>query len=232
MSTCHKYQGGRIEGEYAILELNQYTADRNLVYTSITRCTDYKNIHINHSELKQRYFPTIHPLEPKDITTKVAELSLYKIVYDCKCPEEIKKEYVIADSNHELTKMTAAVRKSHGINQKHSKCECCITPLIKATMMNKHMQKCLAAASGTSEGTAEARPQPMNIIKDFKPIINTRYEPKIYHYSDSNICIYYDDNLEKKKKKVNTTRCGEEAGKQKMNRFLEENKLLTLSFSC
>ena len=57
----------------------------------------------------------------------------YKIVYDCKCPEEIKKEYVIADSNHELTKMTAAVSKSHGINQKHSKCACCITPLIKVT---------------------------------------------------------------------------------------------------
>ena len=98
-------------------------------------------------------------------------------------------------------------------------------------MMNKHMQKCLAAASGTSEGPAEARPQPMNIIKDFKPIINTRYEPKVYVLSDRMQVIYYDENLEKKSKEFKTKRCGVEAGKQKMNRFLEENKLLTLSFS-
>jgi hypothetical protein len=229
VSTVHKFQGGVIKGEYAILELDQYMADRNLVYTSITRCTDYKNIHIDHHQLKTNYYPTRHSLEVKDISSKAEEMSLYRIVYDCKCADDIKKEYVFADSNHELTKMTPELMKSNKINQKHKKCNCKITQLIKAVHMNNHMQDWLIKASDPNEQLCQITHHKVKIIKDFKENKSTRYDTKVYESKDRLRIIYYDDQLEKKEKVIKVTKCGLEEGKKKVNDFLKSNKL-TLSW--
>ena len=92
--------------------------DRNVVYTSITRCTDYKNVHIDHSRLKATYYPTRHSLEVKDISTKVEEACLYKVEYECKCAEEVKRVYAIADPKPDLAELTAEDLEAHGINKK------------------------------------------------------------------------------------------------------------------
>ena len=226
VSTIHKFQGGVIKGEYAILEMDQYMSDRNVVYTSITRCTDFKNVHIDHSRLKATYYPTRHPQEVKAINTKVEEATIYKVEYECKCADDIKKVYGIADLKPDLTKLTAEDIKAHGINKKHARCSYTITRLLPAMPMNKHMQSRLTVAAEEEGEPQVERPQEVKIIKDFKPQqTNTRYETKVYECSDHLRVVYYDMNLEKKVKEMKFKQCGIEEARQKAKDFVRMTKI-------
>ena len=57
-STVHKYQGGKIETDFAII-IKSKQRNRNMLYTALSRCVDYKNIHIS-KNIPKRYYWTDH----------------------------------------------------------------------------------------------------------------------------------------------------------------------------
>ena len=63
-----------------------------------------------------------------------------------------------------------------------------------------------------------------------KPCVNTRYENKIYVCDGKLKLVYYDEQLKKKEKCIKIQRCGFEAGKEKMNEFINMNSINVLSF--
>lgn len=96
-STIYKYQGNDIEGDFCILELDHISTTRNTLYTSLTRCNNYKQIHIDHSTLKSRYFPNNYKNCVKLVGTSKKERYIYKLSSECKC-KGCKVFYVMSNT--------------------------------------------------------------------------------------------------------------------------------------
>ena len=92
--------------------------------------------------------------------------------------------------------------------------------------MNKHMVETIF--NHRIETIMETMKQSRQCI--IKPCINTRYENKIYKYSDRITLVYYDEQLKKKEKCIKIQRCGFEAGKEKITEFINMNSINVLSF--
>ena len=96
-STVHKFQGGKITTDYAII-LPKYTRDRNSLYTSLSRCENYKQIYIT-SNIQPKYFWINHNYINKNqefkIKYEISTYYIYKILKNGKyatTKEEINKK--------------------------------------------------------------------------------------------------------------------------------------------
>lgn len=222
-STISKYQGGVIHGEYAILELDAHMCDKNNLYTSITRTTDYKNIYIDKAELKKKYFKTSYSSEVQLQNTKSEDHCIYAVGYHCDCEQ---RYHEFCDTNLNIETIDAPLRKKHGIKNHTHACEYDMYKKIGVLSMNKHMVETIF--DHRMETMMEVIKQSRQAL--IKPCINTRYENKIYKYPDRLTLVYYDEELKKKEKCIKTQRCGIEAGKEKMNEFINMNSITVLSF--
>lgn len=92
-STIHKVQGQTINGDYAILEIYDNRTSSNLIYTAITRCKNYKQIHIykEGSKIKNlQYRPHIYNQEFENMIMDKKKTKIIKAIIKKNESENIK----------------------------------------------------------------------------------------------------------------------------------------------
>jgi len=222
VSTIHKYQGGVIKGDYVILDTEKFLCDRNSLYTSITRTTNYKHIHVDKMKILKTYNKTSY--SSTDITPKQLNYNIYEVIYNdeiikfCHTSEIKKIDYNI------LYKYINPLTN----NKKTTKTPYELNILIKDIKMNKQMKNTILVPKKIKEIKHDI------IVSSFKNNNNNfKYEPK-YYIQDTDTrqrirIVYYDDTFTKQTKDININK-NKEITKQKVNKFLESNKIC-LSFN-
>lgn len=227
-STVHKFQGAKIDKPYAIIINSNRYRNRELLYTALSRTTDYKYIHIS-DKLAGKFYWMNHIRENK----KRTENKKYNIKY-------LTNNYYIYHNTHKdiyeyLTiKKPEIKRDFHGIYillvfEKEIKNKCSI-PCVKKILMNYQ----------------EKKRKDKNIIVIQKPQIKQTYnfilpksKNKIVIGNDKITYIYYE-NDKRLKKEMRTKKKGVETVMNNMNDFIKNkgfekpeiinNSKLVLSF--
>ena len=81
--TVYKYQGGTIDEHYNIYDVN--SMDKKQLYISLSRTTQFENIHLNNKELKNKYFNRKSPileLANSRFNSLYKNGKIYKVLFD------------------------------------------------------------------------------------------------------------------------------------------------------
>jgi hypothetical protein len=164
-STVYKSQGGKIEGKFGILELNKQNkmTSMNMMYTAITRCTDYKNIFIDHNNIIDKFEPSTYENKPILMNEEHKEYHIHEITFSCSC--EAKVKHCFKHSLKSNLNMTAHVIQS--IDKKHKDICQCVSELVLTVDVSDSTAKKIA--SQFTRNDVEVKP----ILRTIK----TRIEP-------------------------------------------------------
>jgi len=197
-STVHKFQGGKIKGDYAILDVNKNTflTNRNMLYTALTRCSNYNQIHIpritgsGNTIIKK--FNFIKYLDKYiDITYKEYKYYFYKIIND-------SKQQIIA-LKEKTNELSQYYKKKYNIKGDY-KFKLLFEEMstdYKASYKVKNLQINNKIVKDTKK----------EILNIYKEIIDVKRNTKIYINEDNIRYIYYDD-MKKIDKKIGIKKKG------------------------
>lgn len=221
-STVHKFQGSKIKGEYAILQLNAYKnrlCNLNMLYTALTRCEDYKNVHIDHH--RRALDDIFKPIQYNELLIGMnrprKDYYYYKINYNCNCPQ---KKYIIASEKKQKT-ITPYYKTKYKI--KHNNCKYEMSLLVKKNIHYSQVQFIIKNLNYHYTKIRKLK-NPL-LIQTYKYIKQHKNKNTLYISQNNIRYVYYDDDMNKHIKKMNTI-------KNTPDIVLKNMKQITDKFKC
>jgi len=222
-ATVHKIQGAHIEGEYAVLELgdkaNKMLCNKNMIYTAITRCTDYKNVHIDHEDIKKVFFDVNTSYQytkymyPQNKILKNGYI--YKYEFKCECHK-----------NKVFIKSTRNKSDDQMMNMRGYKKNCHdnkTTDLIYSGLCTDYVLDKYTNSFIDKYSEPVLKTQRVKIFRELKP---TKKNPSNIIITDSKLrFIWYDEKNVRKQKKFECKKKGLSSGLSKMKQYIKDNKL-------
>jgi hypothetical protein len=196
-STIHKYQGGEIVGDYAIVDLNTSHFKRNNLYTSITRCKDYKHIYVDKDTLKKWYGKEKYD-DQSMINMKLpsTKKSIYEMKYEC------SDDCLAKNTDKHYVSINIDERKDEHADT----CTCSAKVLYTEEMS---FYKAEVYRRGYEEKlVTKGKKKKYEHVKVgvFKSIRKQGKQPKINIGKDSMTYVYYDENDNRVRKYLRITK--------------------------
>lgn len=197
-STIHKFQGQTLNKNYYIHDVKSIMCSKNSLYTSLSRCNNYKQITII-GNTKPEYTKDTIQKEQIDMKPAKKEVFIYSFKYEC---------------NHRH-KNIEAFNEEPDIDCKHTK-----TLLKHDKMDKKAIERFIYNIK--KEKAIDTKKFNLNCFKVKKKRVQNN---RLIVGDDYLMLKYYIDN-ERKSKKIRFKKIGLEEAQKKMNDFIKENNIL------
>jgi hypothetical protein len=213
-STISKFQGGEINGDYAIVDLHHMMCNRNSFYTCITRCHDYKNVHLDRKGMRKYYSyqKYTNPLIKMDVVQKLKYL--IKIIFTCDCEAKMMCYQCNDEMKYKVPKKTYLDAK------KHHKYDCAN----KLELLHKGIMTGYGGRLQLSvydEMIEIERPKTVSLFREVK---DSTMHNAVYIHNDYIRYNYYIDGS-KHEKKIRTKKSGNKKGLIKMKKFIDTHEI-------
>lgn len=209
-STVHKFQGGNIITNYAIVDLEHNMCNKNSLYTSLTRCNDYKQIYIDHSKLKSRYYGYLYKDEILKLNDSKKELYiLYELNFKCECNRK-KSWCCIKKENQKIS--YEDVRPHNQLCQYDQKI------IYKGELSYDQLNQIKKIHL---EKNKVQKPRELGIYKELK---ERKGRNNTVSINENGIRFTYYINNVKNEMKIRTEKCGLDKGIEKLKEFVKDNK--------